>query len=1119
MKKIGNFCLFYRWKLQKECKIMRLMVILILGFSLQAYSGALAQNGNISLERKNLSVEEVILCLKKQTSYKFMYNHEELQALGSKDVRFKNASIREVLEVLLAGSSLYYTIEDDVVIISKRKGIAPEEKEKKSIRITGLVVDEKKQPLPGVTIVLKGSSIGTVTDSVGNFELNLMEGNDMILVFSFIGMETQEVKYVGQKKIDVVMREDTEEVEEVVVTGIFKRTKSSYTGSVTTVTAEELKQFGNRNLLTSLGNIDPSFNIIESNVDGSNPNRKYEVQIRGNSNVPNVDELKDETRVDMNAPLVILDGFESSIERMLDMNENEVESITLLKDASATSIYGSRGANGVIVITTKVPTMGKLRLTYRGDLNLEVPDLSSYDLLNAREKLDLEMKVGLWNANNVTMMRNYYSLLNDVNAGVDTYWLSKPLRVGVGQRHNLRIDGGDATFRYSASIQYNDVQGVMKDSWRKTGNGTLTLSYYYKNLKFTNNLIVGLNKSSESPYGSFADYVKMNPYYRVHDDNGNLIKEYKKIHDGKYLRTIGNPLYNAELNVFDTEEYTQLTNNFSIEWRVIPDLLLRGKIGINKTFNEGDKFKPAEHTDFSDYKEEDLFRKGTYDYYTGKSFNYDASINLSYTKTLKDVHTVYVGLDYNMRQTESNRYSIKAEGFSNQDFDFFGMGLQYADGSKPSGTESKSRSVGFTGSLNYTYDNRYYIDLSGRVDGSSQFGSEKRFAPFWSVGLGWNIHREKFLKDNAVISFLKLRGSTGITGSQNFSSYQALSTYKYVIDKRYYNWMGALMMGLGNEDLSWQQKMNYNLGVEIKLFNNRFSLTTDWYIETTKDLVSSINIPLANGFSSYIENVGEMENRGFELKASVFLIRDTERDLSWTFTGSMVHNKNKIVSVSQALLDAQKELEENDGANPNLLYKPGYSTNTIWVVKSLGIDPSTGREIYEDRFGKPTLTWDARDLQAAGLSEPKYFGNFSTMVRYKGLSMNLSFAYRFGGQLYNSTLINKVENADYGYNVDARVYNDRWEKPGDVVGFKGLNITEATSKSSRFVEDEKTLRCQSLNLAYSLEKSELKGFMGLDNLTFNFSTSDLFYWSTVKQERGTSYPFSRQFSFSVSATF
>lgn len=1073
-----------------------------------------ARSQSVTLELKDATLKEVIWAIENQTEFVFMYSEDDLIDIYSINLTLKNESVEHTLKKCLEGTRLSYVIQDDVIVLKPKSEV----KIQQGVQIIGEVTDKEGNPLPGVTVVLKGTSLGVITDAEGRFQLEIPEMKNTILVFSFVGMKKLELPYKGEKELNVKLEEEVAEMEEVVVTGIFNRTKSSYTGSVTTVTAEELKQFGNRNLLTSLRNIDPSFNIIESNSEGSNPNRRYEVQIRGNSSVPNVDELKDETRVSMNAPLVILDGFESSLENMLDMNENEVESITLLKDASATSIYGSRGANGVIVITTKVPTMGKLRVSYRGDLNVEMPDLTSYNLLNSREKLNLEMKVGLWNENNVSMMNAYNDLLNDVNAGVDTYWLSQPLQVGFGQRHNLRINGGDKTFRYSASIQYNDVQGVMEKSTRKTGNGTIMLSYYYKNLKFTNNLIVGLNKSSESPYGSFSDYVEMNPYYRIHDDAGNLVREYKRLGTG-YIRTIGNPLYNAELNVFDTQEYTELTNNFSLEWQIIPDLLLRGKIGVRKKHSQADHFKPAEHSDFADYDEENLFRKGTYAYNTSKAVSFDASLNLSYSKIFDQKHIVYAGFDYNVRQSNSEGYSIKAEGFSNQDFDFLGMGLQYEQGTKPTGTESKSRAIGFTGSLNYTYDNRYYADLSGRMDGSSQFGSNKRFAPFWSFGMGWNIHKEKFLEDHHTINFLKLRASTGITGSQNFSSYQALSTYSYVIDKRYYNWMGALMMGLGNEDLSWQQKMNYNIGAEVKLFNNRLSLNADVYLERTENLVSSINIPLANGFSSYIENVGEMENRGFELKASIFLIRNSAHDLSWTLTGSMVHNRNKIVKVSQALLDAQKSLEEDHGANPNQLYKPGYSTNTIWVVKSLGIDPSSGREIYQDRFGKQTLKWDARDLTDVGLSEPKYFGNFSTMFRYKGLSLNISFAYRLGGQLYNTTLISKVENADFGYNVDARVYNDRWEKPGDIVGFKGLNIKDPTSKTSRFVEDERTLRCQNLNLSYMFEQKQLKGFIGLEDLSLSLSTSDLFYWSSVKRERGTSYPFSKQYSLSLSATF
>jgi len=268
-----------------------------------------------------------------------------------------------------------------------------------------------------------------------------------------------------------------------------------------------------------LRNIDPSFNILESNEWGSNPNRLPEVQIRGTSSLPTVEDLKNETKVDLNTPLIILDGFEISLTRMLDLNDEDISSVTLLKDGSATAIYGSRGANGVIVIETKQPEAGKLRLSYRGSVNIEVPDLSDYDVLNAAEKLQLEENAGLykdeWAHMEMALRKRQARIKQEIERGVDTYWLSKPLRTGVGHKHNLRLEGGgNDGFRYSASVQYNDILGVMKGSDRKTFNGNINLMYQQGKLLFRNNLEVGLSESNESPYGSFDQYVKLNPYWR-----------------------------------------------------------------------------------------------------------------------------------------------------------------------------------------------------------------------------------------------------------------------------------------------------------------------------------------------------------------------------------------------------------------------------------------------------------------------------------------------------------------------------------------------------------------------------------------------------------------------------
>ncbi len=1097
----------------------KIAAILLLIVSLQA-SAASAQKINLSLKRASL--KEIFARLEAQTGFSFMWDEKVIRRSSPQDVEVNDATLPEAMDIVLRNQPLTYRIVNKMVVINE-KIIVTVPAERPLQEITGTVSDESGKGIPFATVRIKGTTSGAVSSPDGTFRLEV-RAFPIVLQVSCQGYAPREVRVTGAGKLNIMLSRSQQQINEVVVTtGIFNRKKESFTGAVTTVTAEQLAAFGNRNLITSLRNIDPSFNIVESNAFGSNPNRLPEIQIRGNSSLPNVNELQDETRVGMNTPLIILDGFESTLQKLLDINQNEVESITMLKDASATAIYGSRGANGVIVITTRAPKPGKLRLSYRGDINVEMPDLTAYDVLNAREKLDLEYKVGLYDnarAENDVPLKQYYNyLLNQVNRGVETDWLSKPVRTGIGQRHNIRMEGGDRSFRYSISAQLNDIQGVMKGSSRRTFNGTINLSYYYKNIRFTNSLLIGLGESSESPYGAFSDYVKMNPYWAPYDEKGRVKKQLGNpgsyIYTNRWNTLPTNPLYNATLNTFDDAKNTDITNNLSVEWQIHPDLRFRGRLGLTKTMAESDRFLPADHTSFANM--ENILRRGSYDYGVTKGFRYDASANLSYTRQIGS-HAVFAGLDYNIREKRTSGYSFAAEGFTNPNFDFISMALQYAEGGKPSGSESLTRSVGITGSVNYTYDERYFIDLSLRSDGASQFGRLNRFAPFWSAGLGWNLHKQPMFKDVKFINRLKLRGSMGVTGSQDFNAYQALSTYEYYTADRYFNWTGAYLLGLGNEFLKWQQKMNYDVGLEGELFNRRLNFVADYYIETTNGLISSVDLPASSGFSNYIENIGKLENRGIELKATAFIVRNVRKGLTWSISGALVHNVNRIVQISQALKTAQKSAENEKGAVPGILYKEGYSSNTIWVVPSLGIDPSTGKELYLDRNGEPTYTWNSLDLRASGISEPAYFGNFSTMLRYKNFSMNLAFGYRFGGQQYNQTLIQKVENADYDYNVDSRVYDSRWQKPGDIAAFKGLLVTAATNRTSRFVQDERTLMMQNANFQYDV-KSAFAKKLKMEALSFSLNMADLFYVSTIRRERGTTYPFSRQMSFTVNALF
>ncbi len=1083
-----------------------------------------AQNElKVSVDFKNKSINSALREIEKQTGLNFIYNADHLKNFPPVTYSGKDIPLSKILKDLF-GDKLIFKFENSNIILSPNTKIDNEK-----IGLSGVVLDEDGLPVLGVSVYLKGETkIGASTDENGMYNFSVSaDKRNATAIFSYIGYETLSIP-VAELRImkSVILKSRTMEMGEVVVTGIFKKTADNFTGAVSTISGKELIQNGSRNLIQSLHNLDPSINIIENNLNGSNPNKLPELQIRGNSSVPNVTELKDETRVGINTPLVVLDGFETTLKKLYDLNDNEVESLTILKDASATAIYGSRGANGVIVITTKMPAMGKLRVSYRGDISIETPDLTEYNVLNAADKLALEYRVGLYTtarAENEWPLKRYYNyLLDEVNSGVNTYWLSKPLRIGVGQKHNMRIEGGDKSFRYSASAQYNDIQGVMKESFRKTFNGTINLSYFFKNVKFTNMLMIGLGNTNESRYGAFSEYVRMNPYWRSHDEDGNVLKQMGYSGNTDYYNrwtTIPtNPLYNASLNTFDKSNSTNITNNLSLEWKIINGLTVRARLGVSKDIGEADVFKPANHTAFANYGEADMFRKGSYSYSISKGIDVDGSLNASYNKQFGK-NMIYAGLDYNMRQESGTNYGFLAEGFSNEKFDFISMALQYAKDSKPSGSESKVRSMGITANFNYTYDNKYYIDISGRTDGSSQYGSNKRFAPFWSAGLGWNIHNESFLKGNKYVSFLKLRGSVGTTGSQNFSAYQAISTYKYFTGDKYYNWLSSQLAGLGNSDLQWQQKSNANIGLEVKFLDNRYSLSLDCYSDKTTDLISSISSPASNGFTSYIENIGEMKNNGFEIKATAYIIRNIEKGLFWNITAAAVQNNNKIVKISQALIDAQKSIETAKVSNPNILYKPGYSTNTIFVVRSAGIDPSNGKEIYIDRFGEPTYVWDAKDIVASGVTDPKLKGMFSTMFRYKGFTFNASFGYKFGGYAYNSTLIDKVENADYRWNVDSRVYTGRWSKVGDIAAFKGLDVTTATFKTSRFVQKENVLNCQNITLQYELKSGSLIKNLKVDNILFTAGTSDLFYLSTVKRERGLSYPFSRQFNFSMNITF
>lgn len=1122
-----------------------LLCTLLLVFIIQA--GAMAQKITVRIDSGTL--DNAFRQIIKQSDVQLVYNTDVASRIPCKAVEFENADVSEILSGLLAGTPLAFHVENGIFIINEKQPERALPQEVEELRITGRVKDNLGHVLPGVTVLVKGTTIGVATDVDGKYELSVPAGNH-VLLFSMVGMETQEVKVGTRTEINVVMKEDATELEDVVVTGYFNQAKNSFTGAARTITAEELQTGSNQNILTALQNIDPSFVKVENNLLGSNPNAIPEFQIRGTGSISG---MRDEYSGNPNMPVFIVDGFETTAEKVFDMDPYRVASITLLKDAAATAIYGSRASNGVVVITTNAPASGKMAISYNGDVTFYMADLSDYNLCNPEEKLQLEVLAGLYDidkksyytqdkwSDNVWLEEAYNSRLKNIREGVNTYWLNKPLnKVTLAHKHSLRLDGGNDYIRYAMEVNYNNTPGVMKESGRERLGLGLELQYIYKNFTFRNQLTYSRVKAENSPYGSFSEYTKLNPYVKYKDEDGNLIymvEEDDRWHPTSRNLQMYNPLYNATLDMTDESRYNDLTNQFGVDWQIIEGLRLKGTFSFTLQNTSADVFKPAKHTDFATYEGDNYDRRGSYTASRGDVFNYDVSMVLSYFWQQKK-HVINANLGWNLQQNQNKEFSVTAEGFPNDRLDYISFATQYQENGAPTGDEYTSRLIGFLGNLNYSWDERFLFDLSFREDASSQFGADKRWAPFWSAGIGWNLHHEKFMENLGWVQQFKIRGSYGLTGSQNYDPYQAITTYEYANTERYHYAIGAIVKAMGNEDLAWQRTWQQNYGVDLTLWDERIEFSADYYIKTSKDVLTDVTLPPSLGFQSYMDNLGEVENRGYELDLRLTLLKNQAQSLYWSVNATAIHNTNKLLKISNALKAYNEEQDEEISTTsvpygeempvvnrPRVRYVEGASMNSIWVNKSLGIDPATGNEIFVASDGSLTSEWSTANYVIGGCTDSKLEGTLGTNFTWKGLTLNMTFRYRLGGQMYNQTLVDKVQDVDPRYNVDKRAFEDRWQKPGDKVRFaafsqdlNGINIDHRTRPTSRFVEDYNYLELATLNIGYEFGTEKLKK-VGIKRLKAMFYMNDVFHASTVKQERGIDYPFARNFSIGLQARF
>jgi TonB-linked SusC/RagA family outer membrane protein len=1127
---------------------MKIMILfLFLGISLCYAHNSYSQTTRLTLDLKNKTIKEIFSEIEKSSEYIFLYHDESLDVKRKFTLTVSNQPIDKVLDDLFKHTGMLYFISDRQVFISKSKESLErlkqqqepqQQKPVEKISATGTVSDEKGELLPGVSIVLKSSlksdrPVANLTNAEGKYIFTGLEQGDR-LIFTFIGMEPLEVVIKqGQTLYNVTMKYSESQLKEVVVeTGIFQRDKVSFTGATTSYTGSELRVIGNQNLLESLKVMDPSFVMIDNYEMGSNPNSVSTIELRGQGSAT-INAITDEFSSDPNQPLFVINGVEASFSRVKDLDINRIESITILKDAGSTAIYGSKGANGVVVIETVKPRPGELKLYYNGDYGLQMPDLSVYNLMNSAEKLEFERLAGKYNTSTsndqnaayqkaLTGLYNYR--LAEVQRGVDTYWLNEPVQTAFTHGHSLRVSGGDQSLSFDVGGKFKIQKGVMKKSGRDTWGGDIGITYRSGKVIVSNTLDTFGYTAKESPYGYFSEWAQASPYFRKTNAEGGIDKFLQYRDEGAFYEqlssiatNIANPLYNAQLNSKDQTSGLSLINSFNIQYHLNDFFRFKTGINLSATRTKVIRFTPPEHTKYYD---KSAYYQGEYYGKDSKSDSYHGYADISYARLINTMHSFTLLARGEFMQAKSDYTSLEAVGFPYGSRGAPNLAHSYKEESSPGYYLSDRRSAGFAGAFNYDCDRRYLFDFSYRIDGATTFGSNELYKSFWSTGIGWNIDREAFFKGSKWLDQLKLRATTGVSGNQNQGSTVSQTVYQLYLTGNIFG-QGIYISDFANPDLPWQTAKDYGVGLDFRTRKGRVSLSLDYYHSKTDPNIIFVPQVPSVGISTYPMALGNLTKKGVEFVLSVYPVYNLKDRVMWGIRVTGLNSKSTYGGLGE-LLNMFNEQQRKD--NTLTQYRDGYSPSDIWAVRSYGIDPADGTEIFIKKNGELTKEYNADEMVVVGSERPDLIGVLSTSFRYKNFSVNMAFRYSFGGDIYNMALYDKVENITkeaLQYNQDKRALYDRWKNIGDIANYKSISVVLTTSaKTSRFVQKNNYLNAESISLSYELNDNEwIKRNLSVRSMRITGYLNDIFRLETSRTERGINYPFARSASIGLNLSF
>lgn len=918
--------------------------------------------------------------------------------------------------------------------------------------VTGKVTADGGE-LPGVTVVVKGTGSGTATDVSGHYSIDV-PARGATLVFSFVGMATQEVAIGNRTTVDVALKPDAKALSEVVVVGYGTQAKADLTGSIARITGKEIENLPISSIEQGLQGRTPGVYI---NTGSGKLGQGVQIRVRGSASVSA-----------SNQPLYVVDGIpvtsqdlstttDEPTNPIADIDPNDIASFEILKDAAAAAIYGSRASNGVVLITTKKGKAGKTKINFGYFTGTSTPTRRR-EWLNASEYFQL-FDEAIVNSKPLLEKWGYQVSTPegiaevykeeaglDRNSTVDQNWADEAFQTGGISQYNVSASGGDEKTRFYISGTYNDQKGILVGNAFNRATGRINLDHTVSNkLKIGTNLSLIRSVNNRVPNdNAFSNPLQLNALPPIQP---KLDPETGKLNN--------NTLYYNNLielaNGFNIGTTYRTISNIFASYNFLPSLTFRSEYGLDLLQLEEEIFRGRDTETGSS--------GGGYGYNSQiRALNYTTNNTLSYDKTFAEQHHVNAVVGFAYQQGQTNTAFVEGRGFPDDRFKKIASAARITGGGS---SASGFTLVSYLARVNYKFANKYLLGASGRVDGSSRFGANNRYGFFPSVSAGYVLSEESFLQALPAISFLKVRASYGLTGNSEITNFASRGLYNAIF---YADQAGITPSSLPNPDLTWENTTQADVGVDFGLAGNRISGELDFYLKNTDDLLLNVPLPATNGYTSTLQNVGSLMNKGFEF---VLNTDNLTGAFQWRTSFNVSRNINEVTKLHVAPI-------EGGGRNIGRVSQ-GEPLGYFYTVKYAGVDPENGDALYFLENGQTTNDYTKASRQKVGNPNPDYIGGLDNRFSFKGFDLNVLLQGVFGNDLYNTAGYYQSVNADYFDNQSKDQLN-RWQKPGDITDVPQARLYGANGNgaSSRWVQDGSFVRVKTVNLGYNLPADLVK---------------------------------------------